>query len=167
MGRIAAWWVAWGVAKDYFFGVGFSAARPELFMAYSPYAIVMEGRNPVAHSIYFQVMGHHGFVGFALFIALWLSTWRVAARVRRECQAHAEAQWCGDLAAMVQVSLVGYAVGCAFLDLAYFDLPYNLMIMAVLSLAWVRSRAWETGSEVAPTRWRIPGVAGPSRAVSQ
>ncbi len=37
MGRISAWWVAWGIALDYPFGVGFSAARPELFVAYSPY----------------------------------------------------------------------------------------------------------------------------------
>ena len=29
MGRISAWWNAWGIAKNYVFGVGFNAARPE------------------------------------------------------------------------------------------------------------------------------------------
>jgi hypothetical protein len=45
---------------------------------------------------------------------------------------------------MVQVSLVGYAVGGAFLSLAYFDLPYNMMVMVVLARKWVEDRAWET-----------------------
>lgn len=44
---------------------------------------------------------------------------------------------------MVQVSLVGYAVGGAFLSLSYFDLPYNMMVMVVAAQAWVRSRGWE------------------------
>jgi hypothetical protein len=34
---------------------------------------------------------------------------------------------------MIQVSLVGYAAGGAFLGLAYFDLPYHLMIILVLA----------------------------------
>jgi hypothetical protein len=45
---------------------------------------------------------------------------------------------------MVQVSLVGYAVGGAFLSLAYFDLPYNMMVMVVLARKWVENRSWET-----------------------
>jgi hypothetical protein len=32
------------------------------------------------------------------------------------------------LARMIEVSLVGYAVGGAFLNLAYFDGPYYLMV---------------------------------------
>lgn len=167
MGRIAAWWVAWGVAKDYLFGVGFSITRPELFAAYSPLFDRMAGRTPVAHSIYFQVMGHHGFVGFLLFLFLWISTWRLAARVRRMAAGLPQAQWCADLAAMAQVSLVAYAVGGTFLDLAYYDLPYNIMIMVVLAYAWVRRRAWETEPAQPAGRWRIPGLAGPAPTVAQ
>ncbi len=44
---------------------------------------------------------------------------------------------------MVQVGLVGYAAGGAFLSLAYFDLPYNMMIMVVLARKWVETRGWE------------------------
>jgi hypothetical protein len=43
-------------------------------------------------------------------------------------------RWAGDLGGMIQVSLVGYAVGGAFLSLAYFDLPYDLAAAAALSL---------------------------------
>jgi len=34
---------------------------------------------------------------------------------------------------MIQVSLVGYGAGGAFLGLAYFDLTYHLMIALVLA----------------------------------
>jgi hypothetical protein len=42
-------------------------------------------------------------------------------------------QWASDLARMVQVSLVGYFVGGAFLSLAYYDVPYNLLVALVLT----------------------------------
>jgi hypothetical protein len=34
---------------------------------------------------------------------------------------------------MIQVSLVGYFVGGAFLSLAYYDVPYNLLVALVLT----------------------------------
>jgi len=37
------------------------------------------------------------------------------------------------LAGMIQVSLIGYAAGGAFLGMAYFDLPYHLMIIILLA----------------------------------
>jgi hypothetical protein len=42
-------------------------------------------------------------------------------------------QWASDLARMIQVSLVGYAVGGAFLSLAYYDVPYDLLVALVLT----------------------------------
>ena len=42
------------------------------------------------------------------------------------------------LAAMTQVSLVGYAVGGAFLGLAYFDLPYYLAVIIIMADAYVK-----------------------------
>jgi probable O-glycosylation ligase (exosortase A-associated) len=159
MGRFSAWWVAWGIAKNEFFGAGFYAARADLFLAYSPYG--MEYGTPVAHSIYFQIMGHHGFVGLLLFLSLYISTWYTCWRIRVESRGIDQARWCSDLAGMAQVSLVGYATGGAFLNLAYFDLPLNVMVLAVLTRVWVRSRAWE--SEPVPrTGWRtLPGLIQP------
>lgn len=156
LGRFSAWWVSWRLAFDHPFGVGFNIARPELFERYSPYP---ELGTPVAHSIYFQVMGHHGFVGFFIFISIWLTTWFQAQKLRKEAMQTPEAHWCADLGAMCQVSLVGYLVGGAFLSLAYFDLPYYVMAMVVLARHWVKRRAWTT--EVTPLRprlLRIPGV---------
>ena len=34
---------------------------------------------------------------------------------------------------MIQVSLIGYAAGGAFLSLAWFDLPYNIMLTGAVA----------------------------------
>lgn len=143
LGRISAWWTAWGIALHYPLGVGFNTARPELFAAYSPYPEYIHA----AHSIYFQVLGNHGFIGLFLFLGIFVSTYIVAHKLRREARAHPQAQWCEQLAAMCQVSLIGYFVGGAFLSLAYFDLPYNVMVMVVLARRWVLQRGWEGEAE--------------------
>jgi hypothetical protein len=54
-----------------------------------------------------------------------------------------EAKWAANLGGMVQVALVGYAVGGAFLSLAYFDLPYYMMVLVVIARKWVETKAWE------------------------
>jgi len=159
MGRLAAWWVAWGIGWDYPFGVGFDSARPFLFERYSPYPEVT--RPVVAHSIYFQVLGHHGFVGLFFFLAIWVSSYWWAWRIRREARDIPEARWAVDLATMAQVALIGYAVGGAFLDLAYFDLPYNIMVLVVLTRVWVRRRAWETEPAYKPGWRTLPGLIDP------
>ena len=46
---------------------------------------------------------------------------------------HPELEWASELAAMTQVSVVGYAVGGMFLGLAYFDLYYHLVAILVLT----------------------------------
>ena len=60
---------------------------------------------------------------------------------------------------MCQVSLVGYAVGGAFLSLAYFDLPYDIMVMVVLTRSWAEKQGWKTEPAYAPGWRTIPGLA--------
>jgi probable O-glycosylation ligase (exosortase A-associated) len=157
MGRISAWWNAWGIAKDYVTGVGFNAARPELFARYSPYPDYVHA----AHSIYFQVMGNHGFMGLFIFTMIFVSTYWAARQLRVAARLHPQAQWCEALGAMCQVSLVGYAVGGALLSLSYFDLPYNIMMLVLLSRAWVARQGWLT-EPTYTSGWRtIPGLAKP------
>lgn len=160
MGRISAWWNAFGIAKDYVFGVGFNAARPELFARYSPHPDYVHA----AHSIYFQVLGNHGFGGLFIFLGIFVSTYWYAGRLRKEAQGIPEAAWCERLGAMCQVSLIGYGIGGAFLSLSYFDLPYDVMMMVVLGRVWVKQRAWEKEPVPAPRWFRIPGVVEPRGA---
>jgi putative inorganic carbon (hco3(-)) transporter len=162
MGRISAWWTAYGIAKDRPLGVGFNAARDELFQRYSPHPDYVHA----AHSIYFQVMGNHGFIGLFIFLAIFISTFLWAGRLQREAAVHPSARWAGELGSMAQVSLIGYFVGGAFLSLSYFDLPYNVMMMVVITRLWVRRRGWETEPVYPPGWLTLPGLATNSRAAA-
>ncbi|MDT3680096.1 MAG: putative O-glycosylation ligase, exosortase A system-associated [Burkholderiaceae bacterium] len=130
MGRINAWWTMLHLANDRLLGGGFSIYSAPVFAAYSP-----DPNNiRAAHSIYFQVLGEHGWIGFTLFVLIWVLGWRMAARLRRDAlRADGDLQSLHLLAGMCQVSLIGYAVGGAFLSLAYFDLPYNILVMLVVA----------------------------------
>jgi probable O-glycosylation ligase (exosortase A-associated) len=146
--------MAWNLARDRFIGGGFEIATPLLFAKYAPNPLGIHA----AHSIYFQVLGEHGFIGLALFLLLWFATWRMANRVRREVTGLPELEWAGKLVSMVQVGLVGYFVGGAFLSLAYFDLPYDMMVMVLIArrivdteLAAVREKAIITTPSMRPS----------------
>jgi probable O-glycosylation ligase (exosortase A-associated) len=161
LGRISAWWTAWGVAKAHIFGAGFNVARPELFAQYSPLYAQM-GTTHAAHSIYFQVLGNHGFVGLFIFLMIWFATWRIANWLRRYGKRLEETRWTEQLGAMIQVSLVGYLAGGAFLSLSYFDLPYNIMCMAVLAKAWMVRKGWEHERVDSRAARFVPGLMGPA-----
>lgn len=135
-GRINAWGMAWNLARDRFFGGGFEIYEPAVFAIYAP--------NPTdlhaAHSIYFQVLGEHGFVGLALYLLLGVLAWRDAAWIIGRANASDDLRWAASLAAMIQTSLVGFAVGGAFLSLAYFDVPYYMVALLVATRALLEQR---------------------------
>jgi probable O-glycosylation ligase (exosortase A-associated) len=127
MGRISAWWTAYNLARDRVTGGGFETFHWAVFMKYSP---TPELRHD-AHSIYFEVLGEHGFPGLAIFLAIGLATWSTAGGIIRRTKKIPESKWAADLAAMIQVSLVGYAAAGAFLGMAYFDFYYALIAVTV------------------------------------
>lgn len=128
MGRINAWHMALNLAEAKPLGGGFDTFQPGIFRIYAPDPDNVHD----SHSIYFEVLGEHGFVGLALFLMLGLMTWFSASRVIRGARSDPARRWAADLCAMVQVSLIGFASAGAFLGLAYFDLYYNLISVVVL-----------------------------------
>lgn len=124
MGRLNAWALAFNVAKDNLFGGGFTLETADIFRRYAP--------NPefiaVAHSIYFQVLGQHGFIGLALYLGLWISVFVQTRWLAKNARNPADLA----LARMIEISLIGYFTGGAFLNLAYFDGPYYLMAALVI-----------------------------------
>lgn len=128
-GRINAWHTAFNVAKDRITGGGFEMWHPSTFRQYAPDPT--NARD--VHSIYFEIMGEQGFFGFGLFMLLGLLAWIRAQQIIKRCKKDPDKKWAADLAAMIQVSLVGYAAGGAFLGMGYWDLPYHLMIILVLA----------------------------------
>ena len=127
MTRINSWWMAYNVASDRITGGGFEIFFPGGFRLYAP-----PGGAADAHSIYFEVMAEHGFIGFAMFMLLAWFTWNTGSRIRRLTRRRQETKWASDLAGMLQVSMIGYAASGAFLGLAYFDLYYTLIAIMVI-----------------------------------
>lgn len=149
MGRIFAWQTAVNVANDHVTGAGFDMSDRSIFNVYAPDAGNSRFDSKIAraaHSIYFQVLGEHGYIGLFLFVMVWISGWRVAAGLRRNSRDDPEIGWLYHFGGMAQVALVGWVVGGAFLSLAYFDFPYNLVIALVVAKRWRRER--ETMPEV-------------------
>jgi probable O-glycosylation ligase (exosortase A-associated) len=128
-GRINAWHTAFNVAKDRVTGGGFEMWITPVFRQYAPDPYNVRD----VHSIYFEIMGEHGFIGFVLFMLLGLLAWIRARQIIKRCKKDPDKKWASDLAAMIQVSLIGYAAGGAFLGMGYFDLPYHLMVILLLT----------------------------------
>lgn len=136
MGRINAWWTTFNLANSRLTGGGFEIYTPEIFGRYAP----DPSNIKVAHSIYFSVLGEHGYIGLFLFLMVWLLALRLSRQIRLEALKQPPQQWAHDLAVMCLVSLVGYAVGGAFLSLAYFDLPYNIVVILVVTMGWLQAQ---------------------------
>lgn len=138
MQRLDVWRMTWNLAlANPLMGGGYGIYTDDLNAIYNPAPI---GGLRNAHSIYFGVLGEHGFVGLFLFLGLWFSVWRACANIRRTTKAWPEMDWAYWLASMVQVSLMGYLVGGAFLYLPYVDFPYNLLIIVVILLDHVKKQ---------------------------
>lgn len=172
MGRINAWTMAINIANHRLLGAGFETASPIIYLQYAP--------NPdfviVAHSIYFQMLGEHGYIGLALYLLFWLLTYRMAGRLIRLSAGRDDLRWAEMLGSMSKVSLAGFAVGGAFLSLAYWDMPYYLMVILMCCerlVVDIRTRPRSVGAETtspsarAMTRARANLAAGNSAARSQ
>lgn len=160
MGRINAWETAINIANDRPLGAGFEMYNPVTWAIYAPNPVEVRASDPsivrAAHSIYFQVLGEHGWIGLALFILLGWHIWRSAARLRAQTKDDADFRWVFLLGSMIQVALIGFAVGGAFLSLAYFDLPYNLLVIVIVTERWLSAELAERQRE-APLTGLMPG----------
>lgn len=130
-GRINAWAFAYNLASDRpIIGGGFEVFSRDIFLqtSYAPDPTNFHD----AHSIYFEVLGEQGYVGLLLFLSIGFLTWGKASQIMAKTGKDPGLNWARELASMLQVSLVGYAVGGAFLGLGYFDLYYHIVTMTVV-----------------------------------
>lgn len=131
MGRIRAWTMAVNVANHNLFGGGFSIWNARTYLEYSD--SFRPGMDAfVAHSIYFHVLGEHGWVGLFLFLSCFFLTWRYCSQLVNLCQGDHQRQWIADLSRMIRLSILAYLSGGAFLSLSYLDLPWHLIAITVL-----------------------------------
>jgi putative inorganic carbon (HCO3(-)) transporter len=127
LGRINAWGFAINIANHFPFGGGFGVFSPNMFKLYAPDPDVYF----VAHSIYFQVLGEHGYFGLFLYLTMLFAGWRTGTRIMRKCGTDPTLAWAAELARMCQVSLIGFMTAGAFLALAYYDLMFYVLALLI------------------------------------
>jgi probable O-glycosylation ligase (exosortase A-associated) len=162
--RLQSWTVAFNVALDYpLTGAGFEFEYhpdQERWLSYGSrkydWAIKT---SSAAHSIYFQILGQHGFVALALFLMLLFGSLVRLQRIRKRVSAGSDQAWIAPFAAALQISLIGYIVSGAFLSSAYFDLAYLFYALIAVFDREVRAErtvaaaSSESGARVAAA-WR-------------
>ena len=151
------WWkMAERIARDKpIAGGGFSVFMvPEVYPKYNP-----EADHPRdVHSIYFEVLGEHGYVGLLLFIAPLGTAFLTASKTIFTARRHPELRWAADLARMFQVALIGYATAGAFLTLATSHEYWQIVGLIGALEAYVRQavKAKKAGQPIEPEwagRW--------------
>lgn len=158
MGRIVAWKMAWNIAMDRITGAGFATSTRYI---YSLYSSNPDGQVLVAHSIYFQILGDHGFIGLFIYLAMWFTTYRMAGNLKKLTENRPDILWIRDLGRMIQVSLIGFFVGGAFLSLAYWDVPFYILVLVVTLDRFARK------SEAPIPETTNPSIPGETNTVIQ
>lgn len=111
------------------------------------------------HSIYFQALAEHGYVGLFLFLAIGIATWLLASRLSRQARDGPDADWIPSLMGMIQVSLIGFGVAGAFNALANYDLPYYLA--AIVAMV-ARDQKERQAAAAGAASWRPQGFPATS-----
>ena len=143
MGRVVAWKLSFILASQNFFGGGFKGLEyypvwlglSQDFYSYPFFYTGTATPDPIhphaAHSIYFQVLGDHGFIGLFIFLGfLSLSFFRAGAIAKIARKANGP-DWFIHLATMLRLSIFAYAVGGAALSFAYFDMTYAIFALVI------------------------------------
>jgi len=126
--RLNAWRFAFELAKNNpITGGGLKTFTPELYQRFTP-GLEFAG----AHSIYFQTLAEHGFVGLILFLLLLATSVASLVRLRRQARSLPSAEWIIPYTHMLQISLLAYMISGAFLEFANFDLFYQVIATIIL-----------------------------------
>ena len=158
MGRVVAWKLSFIMAmQNPFFGGSFKSLEylpnwlnlSQHFYSYPWFytgeMVPSQQVARAAHSIYFQVLGEHGFVGLAIYLAALATAFFKAISVGRRARKLGAPEWLPLLASMLQLSIFAFALGGAALSFAYFD-----MIFALFGLVLVLEK------RILPAYARVP-----------
>ena len=163
--RLNAWAYARALAAEYpITGGGFSTFTAELYDKYWPgHITTVYG----AHSVYFQVLAEHGYVGLALYLTVVLFALITTRRLRKGARQRGDDD-IRQYATMFQVSLIGFLISGTFLGRAYFD--YFFAIVACISILdlcarerWAAARQMAPAAEPAVSAFGTPHTFNPGR----
>jgi probable O-glycosylation ligase (exosortase A-associated) len=173
MGRVVAWKLSFILAVHHpFFGGGFKgleyfpvwSSLSEEFSSYPWFSTgdaVPDVTKPhAAHSVYFQVLGDHGFVGLGIYLSMLFAAFLKARRIIRLSKQHKVPDWIPRIATTLQLTLFAFCVGGAALSFAYFELAFAAIGMLVALEERVLARFIRANSVAAAQRIGAPPFGG-------
>ncbi len=131
MGRVVAWKISTLIAMDSpIYGGGLHAVQR--FPVWLHYVNSLSTLDFIttpdpdtiphaAHSIYFEVLGDLGFAGLSLFLSVLGCALFYCQRIVRRVRGNPQLGWAGDLARMLQITIIVYMVSGAALSNAYYE----------------------------------------------
>jgi len=130
-GRVSMWKFAVNLADAHpVEGGGFDIFYvPVVTQRYMPPGF--QARAP--HSIYFEVLAEHGYVGLYLFLAMILTGWFSASTNRKRYKKFEETHWLSELNNACQLAIIAYVVGGLTVNIATFDIIYHVFAIIVMS----------------------------------
>lgn len=117
------------------------------------------------HSIYFEVLGEHGWIGLGLFLTMLIGAQVALQRTGRKLKEFPEHAWCRDLAAALQISLAILMCCGAFIGIAFQPMIHYILAMSV-SVAAYATRVLQPETAVARVSWRSNAFPTRSRTTT-
>jgi putative inorganic carbon (hco3(-)) transporter len=130
-GRLTAWGAGTRMALDNpLFGVGLGHFPFKFATTYRPPGLPSSIGAKTAHSIYFLILGEMGFPGLILLVTIIVSNLVQNSRLLSTLKPRADRTREAQLVACLSASLIGFAVGGAFLSAIYY--PHLYVIAGLL-----------------------------------
>jgi probable O-glycosylation ligase (exosortase A-associated) len=140
-GRLAIWNVAWQMATHRpLTGAGFMGPYDQDVVE----QFVRNGNSRAVHSIWFEILGEHGFITFFVWCGITVSGVVAARRIIKSASGVPGLEWCVDLARMSQVSVVAYLVAGTFLSLCYWDFYFTMLVAVAATHQHVKEALGQT-----------------------
>ena len=161
-GRVFAWKWTLDYVLEHPLGGSFDVYRIN-----APVMMVLSGGTvtiaKAAHSIYFEVLGETGVIGFLLWISIIIAFYRNSWLIIKGSKNNDELQWLNILVRFCSMSMTIFLIGGAFLSVAFLPIFYYLVAILQCSHQYYRERG-KLPSETSPF---LTPAATPRRAGAQ
>jgi putative inorganic carbon (HCO3(-)) transporter len=136
LGRIKVWEWTIGYVAEHPFGGGFSSYLHNRILGAAPDGTVIyvpDGQigGKAFHSIYFEVLGEQGYLGFAMYFAMVVLALLKLRKLKKTWRDHPGMEWIAALANAMMTSIIVFLAGGAFVGIAYQPYIFYLLSLTV------------------------------------
>lgn len=169
--RLAVWRWTLEFVQSHPFGGGFEAYRVNVIQNTNADGEVIVQYGRAFHSIYFEMLGEHGWVGLGLFLTLAVISIMTLRSTIRRTRRVPELEWCHDLAGALQTAaFVLFACG-SFIGIGFQPIVWYVFALTAATAQYARRvfGAAPTGSPHWKTRFAPAapnGTSPPATAAS-